>query len=70
MTLYEFSRINESPNNHVQTKTHHNKLFLGLYSYQLKIPKIDHSEFVEKFSMKTKKIQFLVKKLETDKIHF
>ena len=40
----EFSKINELSNNHVQTKTHHIKVFLGLNSYQLKIPKIDHSE--------------------------
>ena len=43
--LYEFSMINELPNNHVQTKTHHTKVFLGLISYQLKIHKIDHSDF-------------------------
>ena len=45
LALYEFSKINELPNNHVQTKTHHTKVFLGLISYQLKIHKIDHSDF-------------------------
>ena len=45
LALYEFSKINELPNNHVQTKTHHTKVFLGLISYQLKIHKIDNSDF-------------------------
>ena len=44
LASHEFSKINELSNNHVQTKTHHMKLFLGLNSYHLKISKIDHCD--------------------------
>ena len=44
LASHEFSKINELSNNHVQTKTHHMKLFSGLNSYHLEFSKIDHCE--------------------------
>ena len=44
MAFYDFSKTNQLSNCNLQTKTHHMTLFLGLNSYQLKIPKIDHCE--------------------------
>ena len=42
LAFQDFFKTNQLSNSHLQTKTHHMKLFLGQNSYQLKIPKLDH----------------------------
>ena len=50
LTSHDFSKINELSNHHVQTKTHHMKLLLGLNSYRLEIPKIVHCAIWDRWS--------------------